>query len=169
MASGTFTSIAVHDDNVYAAEYTCIRTVAKVHVFKYNSSWDCLWEKTHVFSSVLKGEIRLSIQNNYMKCFSVTNNTIAVYSLKRKFLRFCEKHLGVYAGGLTDAFICNNDDQGSVLIAHSGNNRLQMMGDQGLFNDLCLRQLPEAQEFADDTSINAHLFVTSTDMKAIYN
>ena len=69
-------------------------------------------------------------------------------------------------GQLDCPFISGDDDDGSVLIADWGNNRLQVMSEQGEFSVLQLQ--PPVSRPRSAVLFNNNLYVTSYDKKAIY-
>ena len=134
ITAGDFTSVAVHRDQMFAAGYTKPKMV---HFYKRSGS---SWVKVHSFSVDLDHWITLSVKNNQIKCCSDNDNKIAVYSLSGELLQTygtSERDGG--AGQLNYPYICTDDDDGSVLIADRGNDRLQVMSEQGEFSVLQLQ------------------------------
>ena len=102
-----------------------------------------------------KGDVlTLSISNNQLKCGSSTDGVIKVYSLSGELLQT----YGTSGVGDAGQFICNDDDDGSVLI--TDNDRLQVMSEQGEFSVLQLQ--PPVPGPRSAVLFNNHIYVTST-------
>ena len=167
--AGEFTSVAVYDDHVYAAQISSSSLFAgKVYVFKYNSKSEQQrhWEKIRVFS-VIKGGVTLSVSGHQIKCCSDVKGTIAVYSLDGRLLVKHGKRESGDAGQQKSPTICNNiSDDGSVLIADNANHRLHVISEQAEFIELRMKPLVRSPVSA--AVLNDRLFVTSKDTRAIY-
>ena len=86
IASGDFTSVVVHQDQVYAADSSKNQT----QVFQHNDTspkgWRHLRSIDHDFAE--EGYIlTLSISNNQLKCCSAADGVIKVYSLSGELLQ----------------------------------------------------------------------------------
>ena len=102
-----------------------------------------------------KGDVlTLSVSNNQLKCGSSTDGVIKVYSLSGELLQT----YGTSGCGDAGQFICNDDDDGSVLI--TDNDRLQVMSEQGEFSVLQLQ--PPVPGLCSAVLFNNNLYVTSS-------
>ena len=135
-----------------------------MHVYKHSGISS--WVKVHSFSVALTGWITLSVKNNQIKCCSTSDNMIAVYSLSGELLHTYGKSGKGDAGTFDWAFICADDDDGSVLIADHDNNRLQVMSEQEEFSVLQLQ--PPVSRPRGAVLFNNKLYVTSEDKNQIY-
>ena len=159
IASGIFTSVVVHQDQVYAAD----KSKNQTQVFQHNDTPSPRWIKVrsidHDFNT--KGPtLTLSISNNQLKCCSEGNGGIKVYSLSGKLLQTHGTCGSGDAGHLYYPCISDDDDDGSVLIADCGNHRLQVMSEQGEFS---LLQLPPPELRPGSAVLfNNQLYVTSS-------
>ena len=152
---------------VYAADSKKSQT----QVFQRNDIMSPRWIKIrsidHDFD--LKGfTLTLSISNNQLKCCSAGDGVIKVYSLSGELLQTFGTPGRGDAGHLrVDCpYIRDDDDDGSVLIAGYGNDRLQVMSEQGEFSVLQL-QLPVSYPRSAVLFKN-NLFVTSSKTGKIY-
>ena len=131
ITSGYFTSVVVHQDQVYAADGRKNHT----KVFQHNKTtspaeWLQLRSIDHDFNE--NGfTLTLSISNNQLKCCSAGHGSIKVYSLSGELLQTYGTRGRGDAGQLDCPFISDDDDDGSVLIADRDNDRLQVMSEQG--------------------------------------
>ena len=159
IASGRFTSVVVHQDLVYAAECRDNQTrVLQLEVGTSSSPhWRQLRSIDHDFASKSQ-TLTLSINSNQLKCCPWAENSIKVYSLSGELLQTYGTLGRADAGQLYSP--CISDDDGSVLIADCGNNRLQVMSEQGEFSVLQL-QSPVPQP-CSAVLFNNNLYVTSS-------
>ena len=155
--SGCFSSVAVYQDHVYAARHSS----DEVLVYKHSGGW----KKVHSFN-VIRGFTMLSVQNNQLKCCSSGEKKIAVYSLTGQLLQTHGSKGSGDAGQFDGPYICDDDDDGSVLIADWGNNRLQGMSEQGDFSVLQLK--PPVSRPRGAVLFNNNLYVTSASNKTVY-
>ena len=102
----------------------------------------------------------LSISNNQLKCCSTGDSIIKVYSLSGKFLQMYGTCGWRNAGQLRYPVICDGDADGSVLIVDRGNDRLQVMSEQGEFSGLQLH--PPVPLLINAVLFNNQLYVTSS-------
>ena len=131
-------------------------------MFQHNDTsqqgWRHLRSIEHDFEE--KGHIlTLSITNTQLKCCSRGDDTIKVYSLSGELLQMYGTSGRGGAGNLRRPRISDDDDDGSVLIADCGNDRLQVMSEQGEFSVLQLR--PPVSRPTSAVLFNNHVFVTS--------
>ena len=131
IASGCFTSVVVHQDQVYAADCSKNQT----QVFQHDDTSEPGWLKIryidHDFDYSHNYILALSISNNQLKCCSHEDGTIKVYSLSGELLQTYGTRF--IAGQLHGQFITDDDDDGSVLIVDYDNSKLQVMSEQGEF------------------------------------
>ena len=162
IASGSFSSVIVHQDLVYAAD--CGKNQTRVFQRSDASSpeWRQLRSIDHEFARNNEN-ITLSISNNQLKCCSVDESTIKVYSLSGELLQTYGTLGRADAGQLYSP--CISDDDGSVLIADCGNNRLQVMSEQGEFSVLQLQ--PPVSGPRSAVLFNQHIYVTSAQPSTI--
>ena len=111
-------------------------------MFQHNDTsqqgWRHLRSIEHDFEE--KGHIlTLSITNTQLKCCSRGDDTIKVYSLSGELLQTYGTRGRGDAGQLDCPYISDDDDDDSVLIADNGNDRLQVMSEQGEFSVLQLQ------------------------------
>ena len=158
IASGLFTSVVVHQDQVFAAECSKNQT----QVFQHNDASSlklinirCIDHDFEEKDSILT----LSISNNQLKCCSWGDGIIKVYSLSGELLQTYGTSGSGDAGQFNCPFISDDDDDGSVLIADCGNNRLQVMSEQGEFNVLQLK--PPVSVPRSAVLFNNQLYLTS--------
>ena len=86
----------------------------------------------------MRGSITLSVRNNQIVVCSAAKNRIAVYSMNGELEFSFGKKGQSSPGHLNDPIVCNDDDDGSVVIADRYNNRLQVMNQQGVFSTCSL-------------------------------
>ena len=110
--------------------------------------------------------LTLIISNIQLKCCSHGDDTIKVYSLSGELLQTYDAHGNGDAGQLDGPYISDDDDDGSVLIADCGNNRLQVMSEQGEFSVLRLK--PPVREPRSAVLWNNQLYVLSLRWKKVY-
>ena len=137
IATGSFTSIVVHQDQVYAAS----RNKNQTQVFQYNDTSQQGWRHLRSIDPDFKNKgytLTLSISNNQLKCCSA-QDVIEVYSLRGELLQTYGTRGRGHAGQFGCPFISDGDDDGSVLIADFRNNRLHVMSEQGEFSVLQLQ------------------------------
>ena len=113
-----------------------------------------------------KGTLTLSISNNQLKCCSIGDDSIKVYSLSGELLQTYGTLGRGAAGQLYCPYISDDDDDGSVLIADRNNNRLQVMSEQGEVSVLQLQ--PPVSQPRSAVLFESHMFVTSWNKKTIY-
>ena len=138
IAKGCFTSVVVHQDQVYAAD----SVKGQTQVFQHNDSLSPRWTKIRSIDHEFKTKystLTLSISNNQLKCCSARDGSIIVYWLSGELLQTYGTSGRGDAGQLACPVISNDDDDGSVLIADRDNNRLQVMSEQGEFSVLQLQ------------------------------
>ena len=158
IANGSFRSIVVHQDQVYAADSEKCQT----QVFQYKEAsspaeWLQLRSIDHDFNA--KGStLTLSISNNQLKCCSDVDDSIKVYSLSGELLQ-THGTSGRGDAGLYSPYISDDDDDGSVLIADRLNNRLQVMSEQGEFS--VLQSQPRVSGPSSAVLFNNQLYVMS--------
>ena len=155
--SGNFDSVVVYQDHVYAVT----GITKEVRVYKHSGGWT----KVRSFN-VNKGILSLSVQNNQLKCVSLWEVEIAVYSLTGRLLRIHGSRGLRDAGQFTSPSIRCDDDDGSVLIADCVNGRLQVMTKQGKFSVLQLK--PPVSRPGGAVLFNNNLYVSSEDKKTVY-
>ena len=150
IASGCFTSVVVHQDQVYAADSNAKQTQVFQHISASEPRWRLL---RSVFTDIDKTgrPLRLSISKNQLK-FCSTEDTIKVYSLSGELLqtyviRGCDD-----ADQLYHPVISDTDDDGSVLIT-------PVMSEQGEFSVLQLQ--PPVSRPSCAVLFNNQLYVTS--------
>ena len=86
-------------------------------------------------------------------------DTVQVHSLRGELLQTHVAPGRRGAGQSKNRYICDDDDDGSVLIADCGNNRLQVMSEQGEFNVLQLK--PPVSVPRSAVLFNNQLYLTS--------
>ena len=158
IATGCFTSVVVHQDQVYAADYIHSRT----RVFQFKSEDSLKWHQNtcieHEFGSN-KHFLTLAISDNRLVCRSYKKGTIKLYSLDGELLQ-------TYGPRCHIDGLFLRDDDGSVLIADCGNDRLQVMSEWGGFSFLQLT--PRVSRPCSAVLFNYRLYVTSDNDNAIY-
>ena len=109
----------------------------------------------------------LSISNNQLKCCSRDDGLIKVYTLSGELLLSIGASIHGYgdAGYLAHPYISDDDDEGSVLIADTGNDKLKVMSEQGEFSVLQLQ--PPVSRPRSAVLFNNQLYVTSHNEKLI--
>ena len=157
--NGSFTSVVIHQDQVYAAD----REKCQTQVFQRNdklstAEWRQLRFIDHDFDNK-SWLLTLSVSNNQLKCCSQNDYAIKVYSLSGELLQAYGRRGTEHAGCLSYPYISDDDDDGSVLIADCGNNRLQVMSEQGEFNVLQLK--PPVSVPRSAVLFNNQLYLTS--------
>ena len=157
----------VHQDQVYEADFIGNN---QTRVFQLNRSdslpgWCEQRSVDHDFGTE-KNFLTLSISNNQLNCCSAENAIIKVYSLNGELLQTYGAQGRGDACQLYCPFISDDDDDGSVLIADYGNNRLQVMSKQGQFSVLQLQ--PPVSRPRSAVLFKNHLYVTSEHDKRIY-
>ena len=164
ITSGCFTSVVVHQDQVYAAD----RSKNQTQVFQNSDDTSSpRWAKIRCIDHDFEKKcstLTLSISNNQLKCCSYAIGSIKVYSLSGELLQTYGTRGRGDAGQLNWPFI--SDDDGSVLIADRKNDRLQVMSEQGEFSVLQLQ--PPVSGRCSAVLFNNQLYVTSDHNRAIY-
>lgn len=154
-----YSSIAVYGDEVFAA---CAGQ-SVIHVYRYRQ-W---WSKVTSFT-VSDPWNTLSVHNNRLKCCSRDGNTVDLLTLTGDMLLtygdgFCQGQGGAGGEGqqqqLHTPTICDQDADGSVLIANRGNDRVQVMSERGYFSSVHLQ--PAAVKPDSVVLFRNDLFVTS--------
>ena len=147
-------------------------------MFHHNDTSSPRWKKTrtidHEFEEKynfltlsISNTLTLSISNNQLKCCSTVDGSIKVYSLSGELLQTHGARGRAESGQLCGPHISDDDDDGSVLIADYGNDRLQVMSEQGEFSVLQLQ--PPVSHTRSAVLLNNHMFVTSAvNKKTIY-
>ena len=153
IVSGQFTSVVAHQDKVYATRYDSDQTQVFQHNNRTSPRWRQLRSIDHDFET--KGyTLTPSISNNQLKCCSAGDSVIKVYSLSGELLQT----YGTSGVGDAGQFICNDDDDGSVLI--TDNDKLQVMSEQGEFSVLQLQ--PPVSRPRSAVLFNNQLYVTAS-------
>ena len=155
ISSGEFLSVAILGDQVFATKYKS----NMVNVYSYSGN---KWSKTRSFKASTNNNERLtmSVKNNRIKCCSWDDDNIRVYTLTGQLLQTNSTEGSGDAGQLSDPFICDEDEDGSVLFADQYNDRLQVMTEEGKFSLLQLQ--PPVEEPKSAALFNNHLYVTSS-------
>ena len=155
--SGFITSVIVHQDQVYAADGINNQT----EVFKqHETSREWLRQRAIRHDFEQTGHIlTLNISNNQLRCCSRVTDAVKVYSLSGELLRTYVARGRRGAGRSKNRYVCDDDDDGSVLIAEEGNDRLQVMSEQGEFSVLKLQ--PPVSGPSSAVLFNNQLYVTS--------
>ena len=140
ITSGQFTSVVVHQGQVYTAD----REKCQTQVFQRSdtSSSSAEWRQLRSIDHDFDNKswlLTLIISNNQLKCCSQNDYAIKVYSLSGELLQTHGRRGTEHAGGLSYPYISDDDDDGSVLIADQRNHRLQVMSEQGEFSVLQLK------------------------------
>ena len=165
IASGDFTSVVAHRDQTYAADCEKCQT----QVFQHNGTSSPRFIKIrsidHNFEDKY-GSLTLSISNNQLKCCSAGDGSIKVYSLSGELLQTYGVRGCDGAGQLDWPYISDDDDDGSVLITDCGNDRLQVMSEQGEFSVLQLQ--PPVSRPRSSVLFNKQLYVALWYYKLIY-
>ena len=185
IASSWFTSVVVHQDLVYAADSKNNQTQVFQHSerpkprfrllrsidldfssrFRHQTGWLRLRSIDHDFKG--KGSaLTLSININQLSCCSVNDATIKVYSLNGELLQTYGTQGRGDAGQFDHPYISADDDDGSVLIVDQGNNRLQVMSEQGEFSVVQLQ--PTVSQPRSAVLFNNNLYVKSFIDKSIH-
>ena len=119
----------MHGDVIYGAS-------SNVHVYRRCSHG---WVDFDSFRAI-NGWKTLAVMNHQLLCCSSWEHKLAVYSLGGQLLRIYGTPGRGAAGHLYQPIVCHDvTDDDSVLIADRGNNRLQLMSDQGEFLLLSLQ------------------------------
>ena len=170
--SGLFSSVAVYQDLVFAVANQP-GTPSTVHVYRFcggGSSCNHSWQKVHCFSTI-SGWVTMSVRNEQIRLCAQHRHDVTVYSNRGdELLRTYDTNTGSGDDGesrcLDNAFICDDDNDGSVLIADRNNNRLQVMSEHGEFSVLQLQ--PQVSWPRSAVLFKNDLFVTSMDKKTIH-
>ena len=162
-------SLAVQGDQVFAAQ----REVSKhsYHIVEYEfdeHKGTMLKKSSHTIAAVDGSSyVTLSVRNDVITYCDVTDATVKVCSLsgqlRHTFAAASANDDDVVA--LKGALICDDDVDGSVLIANSGNDQLLVMNAQGEFRALQLQ--PPVQRPRGAVYVNGRLYVTSEKDKTI--
>ena len=156
IASGCFTSVVAHQDQVYAVDnHRNLTQVFQLNETSSKAEWHRLRSMQHDFFEE-EFTLTLGITNNELICCSEEDPMPSVYSLSGECLDTYGGPGRFDASGL--AYICDDDDDGSVLIAN-WDDRLQVMSEQGEFSVLQLQPPVSAPRSA--VLFNKQLFVTS--------
>ena len=159
ITSGEFTSVVVHQDQVYVVDPKKNQT----QVFQHSDTSSVRWIKIKTIRHDFKKKgatLSVSISNNQLKCCSAGDGIIKVYSLSGELLQTYGARGRGDAGQLNGPFICGDDDDGSVLIADLSNDRLQVMSEQGEFSVLQLQ--PPVSRPRSAVLFNNQLYVASS-------
>ena len=165
IALGGFTSVVVHQDQVYAAENS--RNETQVFQRDETSRLTKTMSINHEFTSE-RNILTLSISNNQLKCCSYVDGVIKVYSLlsSGELLQSYDTHAQGGAGHFYCSVVSDSDDDGSVLIADWSYDRLQVMSEQGEFSVLQLQ--PPVPWPRSAVLFNNQLYVTKEQTDVIY-
>ena len=161
---GVFSSVVVHEDQVYAADDH--RNLTRVLQLNETppQGWRQLKTIDHNFK--LKSyQVTLSTSNNQLYCYSRGDNIIKVYSLSGELLQ-PTREINHCADQVCWSFIRNNDDDGSVLIDESDDKSPQVMSEQGEFSVLQLQ--PPVTSPRSAVLFKNSMFTTSWIKKTIY-
>ena len=159
ITTGCFTSVVARQNQIYAADSNKKQTKVFQHNETVPPEWLYLRSIYHKFSN--RGPvITLSISNNQLKCCSAEDGVIKIYSLSGELLQTYGTPGRSDVGQLDCPFISDDDDDGSVLIADCGNNRLQVMSEQGEFSALQLQ--PPVSRPRRAVLFNTQLYVVSS-------
>ena len=170
IASSQFLSIVVHQDRVYAAPWSKNQT----DVFQHNTTPQTGWRQQRSINhdTDMKNAFEeteclntISISNNQLKCCSIKDNIIKVYSLSGELLQIHGTFGSGDAGQFHNPAICDDDDDSSVLIADFYNARLQVMSEKGEFSVLQLQ--PPVSLPCSAALFNNQLYVTSPNDRLI--
>lgn len=154
------TNVATYQNRVYATHTTGGRTDIHEYTFDVN------WLGRHIVDMTSEaGWMTLSARGNDVTCCSTKNGKIGVLTTSGQLRHAYGEPGSGGAGHLSMATICDDDDDGSVLLADNGNGRLQVMSERGEFSVLRLQPPPPQPSAA--VLFNNCLFVTSARSKAI--
>ena len=162
-------SLAVQGDQVFAAQREVSKHSYHIVEYDFDDHKGRMLKKSSNTIAAVDGSsyVTLSVRNDVITCCDVTDDTVKVYSLSGEL-----RHTFAVAsandgdvGALKGALICDDDDDGSVLIANSGNNQLLVMNDRGAFRALQLQ--PPVERPRGAVYVNGHLYVTSEKDKTI--
>ena len=136
-------------------------------MFRYNKTllprWLNVTSIDHDFETK-HSALTLSISNNQLKCCSAKDGTIEVHLPGGKLLQTYGARGSGDAGQLLAPYITDDgdDNDGSVLIADCGNDRLQVMSEQGEFSVLQLQ--PTVSRPCRAALFNNQLYIISTSL-----
>ena len=162
---GVFSSVVVHEDQVYAADDH--RNLTRVLQLNETppQGWRQLKTIDHNFK--LKSyQVTLSISKNQLYCYSRGDNIVKVYSLSGELLQ-PTREINHCADHICWSFIRNNDDDGSVLIDEFDGKSPQVVSEQGELLSL-LELKPPIATLTNLVLFKDHVFATSWDTKTIY-
>ena len=155
-----FTSVVVHGDHVYAAT----DDDQSIYIYEHDVSGN-KWTKVHSFNTGLEGFVTLSVTNQRIRCCSVLNETVNVYSLHGELLNALDtcRHEGDSDGA---PFICDDDESGRMLTVDAACGRVQVLNEQGEF--FVLKLQPPVSKPRDAVLFNNQLYVTCQNTPMIY-
>ena len=159
---GHFSSVIIHENQLYVAE----KNENEVHVFDYKRRALIQTRAIKLRFNYTVGKIKLCARSNRLMCSSTKHDEIHVYSLSGEFLQAYGRPGSGEAGRLDCPLISDVEADCSVLIVDRGNNRIQMMNEQGEFSVLALQ--PEVVQPTSPVIYNDHLYVTSIHKMTIY-
>ena len=124
------------------------------------------WSKRVVTSLAADGGwVTLSFRGANLRCAKSTWNKVDFVLPSGLVLLSCGNLRKGDAGYLYCPYISDDDDDGSVLIADRGNNRLQVLNKQGVFRVLQLE--PDVAAPRNAVLFDGHIYVTSWDEQTI--
>ena len=166
LKNGYYSSVIVHQNQIYAAESAS----REIHVFDYTESALTKLRTIKLLFAHNKNKrdatLKMCATNNGLACSSSTHNEIQEYSFSGEFRQIYGRPGSGEAGQLAFPRICDVDTSGSVLITDCDNNRLQVMSEQGEFCVLDLE--PEVSGPVSAAIFSGHLYVTSGNRTTIH-
>ena len=162
VASSLYSSVVVNRNQVFAATATFDQS-GEVHVFE---NLDRGWEMVRRFSLERGGSITLAVYADQVTCCSAWENKMASYSLSGELLQTHGRYGSSGPGQLICPAVCDVDDDGRTLIVDIGNDRLQVMSEQGEFNVLQLQ--PPVAGPSRAVLFNGCLYLVSHNNRSIH-
>ena len=117
-------SVVTHNDHIIAVAHGNPPTVFRYARRGGLRSLLTSFKEVGKFSVQLNGWITLRVKDSQITCCSDRDDTIVVYSVNGELLKTYGARGSGDAGRFDWPLICGDDDDGSVLIADHGNNRL---------------------------------------------
>ena len=157
--SGKFNSGVYHNGTLYAYEIN----LNTIKTYAYNRSWNTT---TTIPSPVMKDFITLSISNTAITICSENENKICTMNQAGNVLHIYGTSGSEAADELEYPSLCQEDDDGTLLVADYGNDRFQVRNKQGEWSIVIMEPAVKWPSWA--AYVNGVVYVVSLD-KNLYS
>ena len=148
--NGLFSSVEASENQIFAVR----EDTHSIHVYSFIGK---AWTEVGLFPMIgdkSDNSVTLSVTGNYVtQCSALDNVCVRYYPWRGLNVSYDDTQ------GLHQPVICDDDDEGSVLIAESGSEQLIVLSDEGILRSLVL-QLP-VFKLTDAVLFNNSLYIVS--------